>query len=57
MGAVGVVVLTLGGAQQRERPLRDQRRPGEHDLEQGAHLGHGHGRAFFPRRRRAWTRK
>jgi hypothetical protein len=48
MGAVGVVVLALGGAQQGERPLRGQRGPGQHDLEQDAHLGHGQGRAFFP---------
>ncbi len=48
MGAVGVVVLALGGAQQGERPLRGQRGPGQHDLEQGAHLGHGQGRAFSP---------
>ncbi len=48
MGAVRVVVLTLGIAQQRERPLRGQRGPGQHDLEQGAHLGHGDGRTFFP---------
>jgi len=48
MGAVGVVVLALGGAQQGERALRGQRGPGQHDLKQGAHLGHGQGRAFFP---------
>jgi len=58
MGAVGVVVLALGGAQQGERPLRGQRGPRQHDLEQDAHLGHGQGRAFFPpKRKRAWTRK
>jgi hypothetical protein len=49
MGAVGAVVLALGVAQQGQRPLRRQRRPGQHDLEQGAHLGHRHRRAFFPR--------
>ncbi len=48
MGAVGVVVLALGGVQQGQRSLRGQRGPGQHDLEQGAHLGHGQGQAFFP---------
>ncbi len=41
MGAVRVVILTLGIVQQRERPLRGQRGPGWHDLEQGARRGHG----------------
>ena len=49
MGAVGVVVLTLDGVQQGERPVRSQGRAGQHDLEQQPHLGHGQGRIFFPR--------
>jgi len=49
MGTVRAVVLTLGGAQQGERPLGGQRGPGQRDLEQDAHLGHRHRRAFFPR--------
>jgi len=48
MGAVRAMVLALGGAQQGQRPLRGQRGPGQRDLEQGAHLGHGQGRAFPP---------
>ena len=48
MVAVGVVVLALGGAQQGDRPLRSQPGPGQHDVEQGAHPGHGQGRAIFP---------
>jgi len=48
MGAVGVVVLTLDGVQQGERPVRSQGRAGQHDLEQQPHLGHDQGRFSVP---------